>query len=62
MKRRMPRFQGQAFYDNLKLVDQLDEIAKEKGVTTPQLALAWVCDISPYVCLHSSFPHLLGLH
>ncbi|WVO22292.1 uncharacterized protein IAS62_003622 [Cryptococcus decagattii] len=37
-----PRFQGQAFYENQKLVDQIEEIAKKKGVTTGQLALAWI--------------------
>ncbi|ORY32614.1 NADP-dependent oxidoreductase domain-containing protein [Naematelia encephala] len=44
----LPRFQGKAFYDNLKLVDQLDVMAEKKGLTTPQLALAWICNISPY--------------
>ncbi|KIY36384.1 pyridoxal reductase [Cryptococcus gattii E566] len=33
---------GQAFYENQKLVDQVEEIAKKKGVTTGQLALAWI--------------------
>jgi aryl-alcohol dehydrogenase-like predicted oxidoreductase len=37
-----PRFQGQNFYDNLKLVKKVEEIAKEKGCTSGQLALAWV--------------------
>jgi pyridoxine 4-dehydrogenase len=36
-----PRFQGEAFYDNLKIVDELDRLAKEKGLETSQLALAW---------------------
>jgi pyridoxine 4-dehydrogenase len=44
-----PRFQGEAFYDNLKLVDELDKLAEEKGLKTPQLALAWVCGLNPYV-------------
>lgn len=44
-----PRFQGEAFYDNLKLVDELDKLAEEKGLKTSQLALAWVCGLNPYV-------------
>ena len=45
----LPRFQGEAFYENLKLVDQLDELAAKKGLKTSQLALAWVSEINPYV-------------
>lgn len=46
-----PRFQGQAFYDNQKLVDQVEEIAKKKGVTAGQLSLAWVLAQSEFVSL-----------
>ncbi|KAK8864160.1 hypothetical protein IAR55_001406 [Kwoniella newhampshirensis] len=48
-RKMVPRFQGEAFYENLKLVDKLDEIAKNKGVQTSQLALAWVLQLSPYM-------------
>ncbi|RBY76482.1 aldo/keto reductase [Blastococcus sp. TF02-09] len=41
-RRRNPRFQGEAFAQNLALVDRVREIADEKGVTASQLALAWV--------------------
>jgi len=41
-----PRFQGEAFYDNLKLVTQVEEIAKRKGVTPGQIALAWIQTLS----------------
>jgi aryl-alcohol dehydrogenase-like predicted oxidoreductase len=41
-RRTNPRFQGENFDKNLKLVEKLEEIAKEKGVTASQLALAWV--------------------
>jgi aryl-alcohol dehydrogenase-like predicted oxidoreductase len=41
-RRRSPRFQGEAFEQNLRLVDQVRDIAEEKGVTASQLALAWV--------------------
>jgi aryl-alcohol dehydrogenase-like predicted oxidoreductase len=38
----MPRFQGDNFTKNLKMLDALDLMAKEKGCTMAQLALAWV--------------------
>ncbi|CAN5271360.1 aldo/keto reductase [soil metagenome] len=41
-RRTNPRFQGENFEKNLKLVEKLEEIAAEKGVTASQLALAWV--------------------
>lgn len=41
-RRGMPRFQGENFQKNLDLVDRVREIAREKGVTPAQLALAWV--------------------
>lgn len=44
-----PRFQGDAFYHNLTLVDRLDEIAAKRSLTTAQLAIAWVCATGPYV-------------
>ena len=41
-RRRGPRFTGENFQKNLDLVAKVEEIAVEKGVTTGQLALAWV--------------------
>ncbi|KAI1181171.1 aldo-keto reductase [Nemania sp. FL0916] len=41
-RRMMPRFSEENFGDNLKLVDLLSSIAKEKGCTSGQLAIAWV--------------------
>ena len=41
-RRRSPRFQGANFQKNLDLVARIDGIAREKGVTPSQLALAWV--------------------
>jgi aryl-alcohol dehydrogenase-like predicted oxidoreductase len=41
-RRFSPRFQGENFQKNLDLVDHIQEIAKEKGCTPAQLALAWV--------------------
>ena len=41
-RRNSPRFQGENFQKNINLVKKVEEIAKEKGVTASQLALAWV--------------------
>ena len=41
-RRGHPRFTGEAFTANLRLVDAVRELAAEKGVTASQLALAWV--------------------
>ncbi len=38
----MPRFQGEAFQANLKLLDGFREIAREAGCTPAQLCLAWL--------------------
>jgi aryl-alcohol dehydrogenase-like predicted oxidoreductase len=41
-RRHHPRFQGENFEQNLRLVERVEELAREKGVTASQLALAWV--------------------
>jgi len=41
-RRRSPRFQGENFKKNLDLVERIEELARQKGVTPSQLALAWV--------------------
>ncbi|MEZ4409365.1 MAG: aldo/keto reductase [Polyangiales bacterium] len=41
-RRHSPRFQGENFAKNLDLVKRIEDIAKEKGCTASQLALAWV--------------------
>ena len=41
-RRGNPRFQGEQFQRNLGIADTIAEIAREKGVTPAQLALAWV--------------------
>jgi aryl-alcohol dehydrogenase-like predicted oxidoreductase len=41
-RRQHPRFQGENFNRNLGLVQRVNELAAEKGVTPAQLALAWV--------------------
>ncbi len=43
MRRRIsPRFDAENMQKNLKVVDRIKEIAREKGITPSQLALAWV--------------------
>jgi aryl-alcohol dehydrogenase-like predicted oxidoreductase len=37
-----PRFEGENFDRNLELVERVEELAAEKGVSAGQLALAWV--------------------
>ena len=39
---RNPRFQGENFRKNKEAIDRLSALATSKGVTTPQLALAWL--------------------
>jgi aryl-alcohol dehydrogenase-like predicted oxidoreductase len=41
-RRQSPRFQGENFDRNLRLVEKIRELAAEKGVKPAQLALAWV--------------------
>jgi aryl-alcohol dehydrogenase-like predicted oxidoreductase len=41
-RRTHPRFTGDAFAANLRLVEAVRELASEKGATPGQLALAWV--------------------
>jgi aryl-alcohol dehydrogenase-like predicted oxidoreductase len=41
-RRSNPRFQGDNFHKNLRLADQVNKMAQEKGITASQLALAWV--------------------
>ncbi len=41
-RRTNPRFQGENFDKNLKLVERVEQLANEKGVGASQLALAWV--------------------
>jgi aryl-alcohol dehydrogenase-like predicted oxidoreductase len=37
-----PRFMGENFQKNLDIVKKVEQLAKDKGVTAAQLALAWV--------------------
>jgi aryl-alcohol dehydrogenase-like predicted oxidoreductase len=42
LRRTDPRFQGENFDRNLRLVEEVTKVAKSKGVTAAQIALAWV--------------------
>ncbi|MBU6405483.1 MAG: aldo/keto reductase, partial [Proteobacteria bacterium] len=41
-RRNSPRFQGENFQKNLRLVEQIRALAAAKGCTPAQLALAWL--------------------
>ncbi len=41
-RRSIPRFQGEQFYKNIELVNAIHELAKTKGISGPQLAIAWI--------------------
>jgi aryl-alcohol dehydrogenase-like predicted oxidoreductase len=41
-RRNNPRFQGDNFQRNLDLVARIEDLARSKGCTPSQLALAWV--------------------
>ena len=41
-RRSVPKFQGENFYKNKAIVEEVKKLAKRKGCTTPQIALAWV--------------------
>lgn len=45
----IPRFSEENIQANLVLVDALSEIAKAKGITTGQLALAWLLAQKPWI-------------
>ncbi|MGO0705490.1 aldo/keto reductase [Pseudomonas paracarnis] len=48
-RRFSPRFQGENFAKNLRLVEQVKTLAADKGVTAGQLALAWVLAQGDYI-------------
>ncbi|RZJ28042.1 MAG: aldo/keto reductase [Chryseobacterium sp.] len=41
-RRGIPRFQGEQFQRNIELVEAIENMAKEKQITSSQLALAWI--------------------
>lgn len=48
-RRNSPRFQGENFARNLKLVEAVQTFARTKGCTPAQLALAWVLAQNPHI-------------
>jgi aryl-alcohol dehydrogenase-like predicted oxidoreductase len=49
LRRAMPRFQGEHFAANLKLLEGLEAIAGEAGVTPGQASLAWLLARHPFI-------------
>ncbi len=41
-RRGIPRFQEEHFYKNIELVEAIENMAKEKEITSSQLALTWI--------------------
>ncbi len=48
-RKTQPRFNGEAREQNLRAVDALEEVAKARGVTPAQLALAWLLAQKPWI-------------
>lgn len=48
-RRDMPRFQGENFAENLKLLDTLRDVAKAEHATPAQIAIAWLLTRKPWV-------------
>ncbi len=48
-RRMNPRFQGENFEKNRALVEELEAMARDKGATPAQLALAWLLTRGPHV-------------
>jgi aryl-alcohol dehydrogenase-like predicted oxidoreductase len=48
-RRQSPRFQGDNFQKNLELVEELKAMARDKGTTAAQLALAWILSRGKHV-------------
>ena len=41
-RRSLPKFQGEQFYKNIELLNEIEKLAAEKEILPSQLALAWV--------------------
>jgi len=60
-RRQSPRFQGENFAKNLAVLEQINLIAKEKGCTPSQLALAWLLAQHPSIVPIPGTTHLTRL-
>lgn len=56
MRRHLPRFQPDALYTNLKLVDELRKYATKRCITPTQLALAWILARPLYSMINPPLP------
>ena len=45
-RKTLPRFQPENFADNMRLVEEIEKLAKKKNRTVPQLAVGWVRSLS----------------
>jgi aryl-alcohol dehydrogenase-like predicted oxidoreductase len=43
-RKSIPRFQGEQFYKNMELINEIKKLAIKKGITSSQLASAWVLE------------------
>lgn len=41
-RKTIPKYQGEQFFKNVELVNEIKKIAVEKNITTAQLAIAWI--------------------
>ncbi|WP_462264299.1 aldo/keto reductase [Mucilaginibacter sp.] len=41
-RKHIPRFQGEQFYKNIDMVNEIKKLADKKGISSSQLAIAWV--------------------
>ena len=48
-RKAMPRFMGEAFAANLKVLDQFESLARDAGCTPAQLCLAWLLRKDPII-------------
>jgi aryl-alcohol dehydrogenase-like predicted oxidoreductase len=48
-RRNSPRFLSENFAGNLRLVEVVEEIARQQGYTPAQVALAWLLDRGPHI-------------
>jgi pyridoxine 4-dehydrogenase len=60
-RRQQPRFQPDAFESNLRLAQQVERIAQDKGVTVAQLAIAWVQSQGRAFTSQSSSPQIIPI-
>ncbi len=42
MLKHFPKFQDEVFEDNMRITEEVEKLAKKKGCTTAQVAIAWV--------------------